>query len=142
MPLYPQLLILRQTIPYAEIQGYSLLFLEHSGVNIMSFMIHLVFDFFVAMGMVLGGSLLGGIAALLTHVRPAGAMLQLASQLKIWALVSTLGGTMDTLRAIETSVLGMNLTPIARQFMYLIAAFIGCQFGYIILRWLIGSEPI
>ncbi len=108
----------------------------------MPIMIHLVFDFFVSMGMVIGGSLLGGIAAMIAHVRPAGAMLQLAEQLKIWALVSTLGGTMDTLRAIETSVLGMNITPIARQFMYLIAAFIGCQAGYVIIRWLIGSDPV
>jgi hypothetical protein len=108
----------------------------------MPFFIHLIFDFSVSMGMVLGGSLLGGLAAVFTHVRPAGAMLQLADQLKIWALVSTLGGTMDTLRAIETGVLGMNLTPIVRQFMYLIAAFIGCQFGYILIRWLVGSDPI
>ena len=107
----------------------------------MTFFTNLILDFFVSMGMVLGGALLGGLAAVLAHLRPAGTMLHLADQLKIWALVSTLGGTMDTLRAIETGVLGLNLAPVARQFMYLTAAFLGCQFGYLLVRWLVGSEP-
>ena len=102
----------------------------------------LVLDFFVAMGMVLGGSLLGGLAAVLTHARPIDTMMMLGRQLKIWALVSTLGGTMDMLRVLETGVLGLKLGPIARQFMYLTAAFLGCQVAYVLLRWLTGSEAI
>lgn len=108
----------------------------------MSILPTLILHFFVAMGMVLGGSLAGGIAAVLTHGRPTDTMLTLANQLKIWALVSTLGGTMDTLRVIETGLLGLNLGPVARQFTYLVAAFLGCQIGYLLIRWIVGGEPL
>lgn len=107
----------------------------------MYILTNLILDFFVSMGMVVGGSLLGGLATAITHTRPPmTTMVTLAEQLKIWALVSTLGGTMDTLRVIESSVLGLKLKPILLQFTYLTAAFIGCQIGYVLIRWLAGSE--
>jgi Sporulation protein YtrH len=102
----------------------------------------MILHFFVAMGMVLGGSLVGGVAAVLTHGRPTDTMMMLADQLKIWALVSTLGGTMDTIRVIETGLLGLNLGPVARQFMYLVAAFLGCQVGYLLVRWGVGRDTL
>ncbi|WP_035453595.1 YtrH family sporulation protein [Alicyclobacillus herbarius] len=97
--------------------------------------------FFIAMGMVLGGSLLGGVAAAIIHwPAPMGYMLQLADRLKIWAMVSTLGGTMDTLRAIETGVLHANLNVLGKQFTYLTAAFIGCQVGYWLIETLYAAQ--
>lgn len=106
----------------------------------MPFAAHLFVDFFVALGMVLGGSICGGLAALLRHMPPLSTMVQLADQLKIWALVSTIGGTMDTLRAIENGVLGRQLLPVGRQFAFLVAAFLGCQAGYVLIRWLASVE--
>lgn len=104
------------------------------------FIHNIVMDFCIALGMVVGGALLGGIAAVFTHAAPMTTMVRLASQLKIWALVSTLGGTMDTLRAIESGVLERQLLPMGKQFAYLVAAFLGCQLGYILVRWLAGSD--
>lgn len=106
----------------------------------MSFTANLALDFFVSMGMVIGGALLGGIAAVTAHQPPLATMVRLADQLKIWAMVSTLGGTMDTLRVIETSVLGGRLLPLGKQFAYLVAAFFGCQLGFLLIRWLAGSD--
>lgn len=106
----------------------------------MSLGMHLLLDFSVSMGMVLGGSLLGGLIALFGHNPPLTTMVRLADQLKIWALVSTLGGTMDTLRAIESGVLLRQLGPVIRQFTYLVAAFLGCQLGYLLIRWLAGVQ--
>ncbi|MCL6515736.1 YtrH family sporulation protein [Alicyclobacillus sp.] len=105
----------------------------------MSFAASLVVDFFVAMGIVIGGSLLGGVGASLMHAPPMAVMVNLAEQLKIWAMVSTLGGTMDTLKVIESGVLTRELAPVGRQITFLIAAFIGCEVGAFIIRWLAGE---
>lgn len=93
-------------------------------------------DFCVSMGLVVGGSLLGGFAALITHHNPTTTMVTLADELKIWALVAALGGTMDMLRVIDRGVFGLHLLPMARQLIYLLAAFLGCQAGYILVTWL------
>jgi hypothetical protein len=106
-----------------------------------SFASNLIMDFFVSMGMVVGGALLGGLAAVLTHsLSPLQIMVKLADQLKIWALVSTLGGTMDTLRVIESGVLNARLHPVGRQFALLVSAFLGSQVGFQIIVWLAGMS--
>ncbi|MCL6636371.1 MAG: YtrH family sporulation protein [Alicyclobacillus sp.] len=107
----------------------------------MSFWASLVVDFFVAMGMVLGGSLLGGLGAALLHAPPLAVMANLAEQLKIWAMVSALGGTMDTLKVIESGVLSRQLAPVGRQMTHLAAAFLGCQVGAALIRWLTAEGP-
>jgi hypothetical protein len=106
----------------------------------VTFLGNLTIDFFVAMGMVLGGSLLGGIGATLMHAAPFTVMLRLSDQLKIWAMVSALGGTMDTLHIIEQGVLYRHLNPLGKQITYLIAAFVGCQVGALIIRWIAGDK--
>lgn len=106
----------------------------------ISFIQTAVIYFFVAMGMVVGGSILGGVGALFMHSPPMSIMVRLADQIKIWALVSTLGGTMDTLRVIETGVLGLSVGPIVKQISYLSVAFIGAQIGFLLIRWLANVE--
>ncbi|MBX5437432.1 MAG: YtrH family sporulation protein [Alicyclobacillaceae bacterium] len=108
----------------------------------MSFWTDLVVNFFVALGMVVGGALLGAVGAVLTQQPPMEVMVTLASRLKIWALVSTLGGTMDTLRVIESGVLERQLLPVGRQFALLVAAFLGCQAGFWIVRSLAGGDHL
>jgi hypothetical protein len=100
----------------------------------------LVLDFFVALGIVLGGSIIGAIGALLTHRPPMTTMVKLADDLKIWALVAALGGTMDTLKVFDTGVFGGgNLGGALKQFCYLIAAFLGCNVGYYCVKWIVGE---
>ncbi|WP_304458449.1 YtrH family sporulation protein [Alicyclobacillus sendaiensis] len=95
-----------------------------------------VLDFFVSMGLVIGGALFGGLAALLTHHDPQAAMNALASDLKVWAIVAALGGSMDVLRVIDRGVFGLHIGPMIRQLIYLFAAFLGCHVGYIVIQWL------
>lgn len=99
-----------------------------------------ILDLLVSMGLVVGGSLLGGLAAVITHHNPSYTMLTLADDLKIWALVAALGGTMDALRVIHKGFFDLALLPMARQFIYMVAAFLGCQIGYVIIRWLVGGR--
>lgn len=97
-------------------------------------------DFFVSMGLVIGGSLLGGVAALLTHHDPNTTMSTLASDLKVWAIVAALGGSMDVLRVIDRGVFGLHPGPMVRQFIYLVAAFLGCHVGYMFIHWLTAGR--
>ena len=108
----------------------------------ISFTANLLIDFFVSMGMVLGGSLLGGLGALLFHTPPLSVMVRLAEDLKIWAMVATLGGTMDTLKVLESGFLKRDLVPVGRQITYLAVAFIGCQLGALLIRWLASDSEI
>lgn len=106
----------------------------------MPFIGNLAINFLVAFGMVVGGSVLGGIGALLTpHKEPMLLMVQLSERLKIWAMVSALGGSMDALKMIGEGVLNRELTPVGRQLTYLIVAFIGCQIGALVVYWLAGG---
>ena len=106
----------------------------------ISFTANLLIDFFVSMGMVLGGSLLGGLAALLFHTPPLSVMVRLSEDLKIWAMVATLGGTMDTIKVLESGFLKRDLVPVGRQITYLAVAFIGCQLGALLIRWLASDS--
>jgi hypothetical protein len=102
----------------------------------MRFFSTLVIDFTVALGLMIGGSLVGAVGALLTHHPPMYTMVRLAEQLKIWALVAALGGSMDTLKEIADGVFEWNLSPVVKQFSYLMAAFLGSQTGYLLIKWL------
>ncbi|KEO83572.1 YtrH family sporulation protein [Tumebacillus flagellatus] len=105
----------------------------------MPFFSTVVLDFFVALGIVIGGSVVGALGAFLMHHPPMNSMLKLAEQLKIWALVSALGGTFDTLKLIDNGVLDLQLGGIVKQFCYVIAAFLGCNAGFYIVKWLVGD---
>lgn len=98
-----------------------------------------VLDFYVAIGIVVGGSILGALGAVLTHNPPMTTMLNIADSLKIWALVAALGGTMDTLKLIDTGVLEVQFAGVFKQFCYVIAAFLGCNVGYYLIKWIVGE---
>ncbi len=90
---------------------------------------------FVAYGIVVGGSVAGGIGAFFTERPPLLAMALLANQLKIWGLVGALGGSFDSYLQIEKIFVG-NFSPVARQLILIFAAFVGATAGSISIQWL------
>jgi hypothetical protein len=108
----------------------------------MGFISNIILDFFIALGLVLGGSTVGALGALITHHPPMDTMLKLAEQLKIWALVAALGGSMDALKIIGDGVWYFKLDPVAKQFSYLVAAFLGCQVGYYLVKWIVTGRTL
>ncbi|GAX90245.1 YtrH family sporulation protein [Effusibacillus lacus] len=107
----------------------------------MGFLSTVIIDFCVALGMVLGGSMIGAVGALITHHPPMDTMLKLADQLKIWALLAALGGSMDTLKIIGDGVWEFKFNPVLKQFAYLVACFLGCQTGFYLVKWIVlGRE--
>lgn len=99
-------------------------------------MAQVILTWFVAYGIVIGGSVVGGIGAFLTEKAPLLAMKDLAAQLKIWGLVGALGGTFDSFLQIE-KILSLNFSPVIYQLILIIAAFLGAHAGTICIHWLV-----
>jgi hypothetical protein len=93
----------------------------------------LILDFLIALGVVVGGSTIGALSALITFRPPLHVMADLAERLKIWALVAALGGTFSTIRTLETGLFGGQLGVVARQVTIILSAFLGAHLGYTLI---------
>lgn len=89
--------------------------------------------FFIALGVVLGGSFIGSIGGVLIKQSPLKIMLDIADDLKLYAIISAIGGTFTNLRMLEGSFFKGDLLVILQQLIILLSAFFGAQLGY----WLI-----
>lgn len=100
----------------------------------------LTINAFISFGVILGGTLVGSLGAVLSGQAPGHSMAELAAKLKIWALVSALGGTFDTLKAIEAGFLGMHLNAVAKQILLILSAFVGAHTGYLLILQLVSGK--
>lgn len=89
----------------------------------------LVHAFFMPMGMVVGGSLFSAAAAVLTGRLPVTTMLRTAEDLKFWAILASLGGTLTTIRSLEGGILTGRLDLVGRQLFHIMTAFLGAHLG-------------
>ncbi|WP_169087018.1 YtrH family sporulation protein [Paenibacillus sp. PL91] len=91
-------------------------------------------DFFIAFGVVLGGSTLAGVGSVFMLLPPATTMLDTAARLKIWAIVAAVGGSIDPVRVIESNIMEGYLNPAAQQISFIIIAFLGAHIGTELVR--------
>lgn len=94
-----------------------------------SYFSQLITHFMVAFGVVLGACLLAGIAAVLTLQPPALVMKDYAFNIKIWAVIAAVGGTIDPFRSIESKFIEGQLSPALQDIVIIIIAFLGAQVG-------------
>ncbi|WP_336885176.1 YtrH family sporulation protein [Caldalkalibacillus salinus] len=108
----------------------------------MSFLVTIILDFFVAFGVLIGGCLLGGLGAIIiaqpTHP-PLDLMSHLADKIKIWAVVAAIGGTIDTLSAIERGFFSGSHGEVVKHLLFICSAFLGAHAGTIIIKWFVGE---
>ncbi|HZG58449.1 YtrH family sporulation protein [Paenibacillus sp.] len=99
-------------------------------------------DFFVAFGVVFGASMLAGIASVVTMQPPGPSevMKQLSENVKIWAVVVAIGGTIDPIRFIEHSVTEGYFSPAMKQILLILCAFLGAHSGTELIRWMVGPR--
>ncbi|WNR43356.1 YtrH family sporulation protein [Paenibacillus roseipurpureus] len=103
----------------------------------------IIMYFCIAFGVVFGGSMLSGIAAVLTLQSPTEKMLHISESIKIWAMVAAVGGTIDPIRYIESHVAIGHLNPAIKQIVYIVVAFTGAQFGTALIQMICkgGHQP-
>ncbi|PWA11122.1 sporulation protein [Pueribacillus theae] len=99
------------------------------------FLITLIIAFFVAIGVVVGGSIIGGIGAFLINEPPMKTIAQLANNLKIWALVAAIGGTFDMITNLERGLFYGTPTEIVKQILLVMFAMSGAYTGTQIIQW-------
>jgi hypothetical protein len=109
-------------------------------MNSDRFIVTLLLTFCVALGVNLGGSLMGSLGAVLLHRPPLKTMLELSGELKIWALVAALGGTFGVIRTFEAGVLGKQFIDLVKQLLIIGSAFLGAHLGYLIIMSLGGDR--
>lgn len=93
-------------------------------------------SFFIALGVLLGGSLIGGIAAFFTNQPPLTTVLRLSDSLRIWAIVTAIGGTFDSVYNFERGILEGETRDIIKQILWIISALAGAHTGSVIISWL------
>ncbi|TDX58949.1 YtrH family sporulation protein [Orenia marismortui] len=96
--------------------------------------------FFISLGVVLGGSILGSIGATLAKESPIKIMSQLSQEIKLWAVVTAMGGTFSHLRIIEGGMFEGKFILIFKQFILLMVAFLGAQLGIWLISIITGGN--
>lgn len=106
-----------------------------------SFFVTITLNYFVAFGVIIGGCFLGGLGAYLVGEPPMHWMNEVfAEKLKIWAVVAAIGGTMDTLSAIEKGFFDGAHGVIIKNIFFIFSAFLGAHSGTKLIQWLIGGN--
>ncbi len=96
--------------------------------------------FFIALGVILGGSLIGSIGAFATGDAPLTEVLRIAKKLGIWAIVAAIGGTFDAIENLQKGFLEGPFIEVLKQGLLILSAMGGAKVGMIILEWLIQEE--
>lgn len=105
-------------------------------------MIRLISIFFVAFGIVLGGSLLAGLGAVLTRQAPLELMKNVALDIKFWAILGAIGGTFEALKGLDEGVLRGHISVAVRQILYIMSAFAGANIASYILVYIVEGKEI
>jgi len=104
------------------------------------FYIKLVYIFLTALGMIVGGTLIGSISATFFGFGPVRVITKLAKDLKIWAAVAAIGGSFSSLQTLETGILEGQLRLVIKQLGFMVSAFAGAHVGYLIIVALSGTN--
>lgn len=96
--------------------------------------------FFIAFGVVIGGTVIGSIGSFLTGEAPLHAMNRIAQSLKIWAIVAAIGGTFDAIENFQRGFLDGSTMDLLKQMMLIIVAMIGVKTAILLISWLTSEE--
>jgi hypothetical protein len=91
--------------------------------------------FFIALGVILGGSIIGSIGEFATGDSPLSSMTRIAERLRIWAIVAAIGGTFDAIANVERSLFGGSTFDLLKQVLLIISAMGGVKVGMTLIEW-------
>ena len=104
------------------------------------FFVSLFDSYFIALGVLLGGAIIGSLSAFLTGKPPLTEAYKISTAIRIWAIIAAIGGTFDTVYSFERGFFQGELKDVFKQFLLILAAMGGAQTGSTIIRWLTGGD--
>ncbi|WP_346769887.1 YtrH family sporulation protein [Cytobacillus firmus] len=121
---------------YQDNSGRTIPAARMDDMNTQPFFSTLIESYFIAFGVLIGGSIIGGMAAFLTGKAPLNQIFQISNMIRIWAIIAAIGGTFDTVYSFERGVMDGQTKDIFKQFMLILSALGGAQTGAMLINWL------
>ncbi|MDY0408657.1 YtrH family sporulation protein [Virgibacillus soli] len=103
------------------------------------FFVSFIHCFFIAFGVIIGGSLIGSIGAFATGHPPLNEVSQIAKKLRIWAIVAAIGGTFDAISNFENALEGSAFDAF-KQILLILSAMGGVKLGLILIEWIVQED--
>lgn len=97
--------------------------------------------YFIALGVLVGGSLIGGIGSFLVGEPPFTMINRLSQSLKIWAIVAAIGGTFDAISNFERGIFQGATIDVFKQILLIVTAMGGVHSGSVFIQWLTQEHP-
>ncbi|KAB3531830.1 YtrH family sporulation protein [Alkaliphilus serpentinus] len=107
-----------------------------------TFMQNVLYNFFISLGVIIGGCIFGGLAATLNGHPPLKTMLDLCEKIKIWAIIVALGGTFPSFKILQVGLFNGDIRSLAKQVLYILSALMGAQVGYLLMYYLEGRGNV
>ncbi|WP_077621205.1 YtrH family sporulation protein [Sediminibacillus massiliensis] len=104
------------------------------------FIFLLIHCYFIALGVILGGSIIGAIGYLVTGDPPLTAVSNVAKRLRIWAIVAAIGGSFDAISNLERGIFEGSTIDIVKQGLLMLTAMAGVQTSLLIIEWFTQQE--
>lgn len=96
--------------------------------------------FFIAFGVIIGGTIIGSIGSFLTGDAPLNAMNRIAQSIRIWAIVAAIGGTFDAIANFQKGFLDGSTMDLLKQAMFILSAMIGVKTALLLISWITDEE--
>ncbi|MEI3614349.1 YtrH family sporulation protein [Pseudogracilibacillus sp. SO30301A] len=104
------------------------------------FFVSFIHCFFIAFGVMVGGTIIGSIGSFLTGDAPLHAMNRIAKSIKIWAIVAAIGGTFDAIENFQKGLTDGSTFDLFKQFLFILAAMMGVKTASIIISWITNED--
>lgn len=96
--------------------------------------------FFIAFGVIIGGTIIGSAGSFLTGDPPISAMNRIAQSLKIWAIVAAIGGTFDAIETFQKGFLDGSTMDLFKQILIIISAMLGVKSAILIISFITNED--
>ncbi len=96
--------------------------------------------FFIALGVIIGGSIIGSIGDFATGDAALTSMNRIAERLRIWGIVAAIGGTFDAIANFERGLFDGTPMDLIKQILLILSAMGGVKVGLIIIQWFSQGE--
>ncbi len=93
---------------------------------------------FLALGVTLGGGVIGALGTWMAGQGP-GDPVATAYRIRIWAVAIAIGGALTAFENLERGLTSRALPVLFRDSLGILAAYLGAQWGYWMIRWLAGA---